>query len=68
MGAHKKKRDPFDAFLFGNRTRQKGTRSEESPFDWVEFMKNMSDTYNSFNPYIKNLSKTIDDFKNGNNK
>ncbi|WP_085506964.1 hypothetical protein [Thalassobacillus devorans] len=64
MTAYKKKRDPFDAFLFDDRTRQKRTRLKKLPFDWMEFMKNMSDTYNAFNPYIKNLSQTIDEFKN----
>ncbi|MFG6118121.1 hypothetical protein [Thalassobacillus sp. B23F22_16] len=63
MTAHKKKKGSFDAFLFGCRSRQNGLW-EEASFDWVEFMKYMSDTYNSFNPYIKNLSKTIDEFQN----
>ncbi|WP_028782044.1 hypothetical protein [Thalassobacillus devorans] len=73
MPDNEKKQHPFDAFMFGNRTRTRDTttsekQEESNSFDWMELMKNMSDTYHAFNPYIKNLSKAIDKFKSGSDK
>lgn len=72
MSDNEKKQDPFDAFMFGNRNRDRNhdrsaaeKQEENSSFDWMEFMKSMSDTYHAFNPYIKNVSKAIDKFKSG---
>ncbi|MFD1017850.1 hypothetical protein [Thalassobacillus hwangdonensis] len=63
----KSDRGRFDEMMFGRKNdpedKKELNESEDSPFDWVTFMQTMSDTYQSFSPYVKQMSEKISKFK-----